>query len=617
MTQSLTFMPQPQVVNLHEGVNQLPQAGIILMQADPPQLLIPAAAALEKAIWTRLKEDWEINASDAIPEGKKTVILSISPLKNAHSQYYTIEILEKQIFIKGNTPQGVFYGVQTLIQLLDQCGRELPCLTIEDWPDFPNRGIMLDISRDKIVKLETLYELIERMAGLKMNQLQLYTEHTFAYHNHPIVWAEASPYTGEDILAIDRYCRERYIELVPNQNSFGHMERWLKHPQYEDMAEVIGEFEVPWGKAHGPFSVSPAVPRTIPFITGLFDELLPHFTSRQLNIGCDETFDLGVGKSKALCEEKGTGVVYVEFLLKLYEDLKRRGFTTQFWGDIILRHPELVPHLPKDMIALEWGYEADHPFAEHSRIFADSGIPFYVCPGTSSWNTLAGRTENTIGNLRSAAKHGKANGAVGYLITDWGDNGHWQTAPISWLGYGYGAAYGWSGELNTPESLRVGLSRFLFEDPTGVAGSLFHELGNVYLKTGVIFHNQTLMNALFNLSPQDITADQRITAEGIQSALNEVERIKTELLPQERIGRPDAETVRAEVALTIRMVEHGLQRGLAALGMPAPEHQVQLAEDLRGIMDEYKRIWLIRNRPGGLEDSMRRFRELLEMYQAA
>src|SRR5690606_11763612 len=116
----------------------------------------------------------------------------------------------------------VFYGAVTLIQLLEQAGASLPCLRISDRPDFVDRGVMLDVSRDKVPTMETLYRLVDRLASWKINQLQLYTEHTFAYRHHPEVWAKASPLTGEEILRLDAYCRERFIELVPNQNSFGH-----------------------------------------------------------------------------------------------------------------------------------------------------------------------------------------------------------------------------------------------------------------------------------------------------------------------------------------------------------------------------------------------------------
>ena len=73
---------------------------------------------------------------------------------------------------------------------------------------------------------------------MKFNQLQLYMDHSFAYPGHEVVWQDASPLPAEDIRALDRYCADRHMELVPNQNSFGHMERWLRHEKYAHQAEI-------------------------------------------------------------------------------------------------------------------------------------------------------------------------------------------------------------------------------------------------------------------------------------------------------------------------------------------------------------------------------------------
>ncbi len=197
----------------------------------------------------------------------------------------------------------------------------------------------------------------------------------------------------------------------------------------------------PWGEMTGPFSLCPIDPRSLELVCDLYDELLPHFSSRTVNVGCDEAVDLGQGRSKDICEKFGIGQVYLDYLLKIHREVNRRGFRMQYWGDIIIHYPDLIPLLPEDATALEWGYEADHPFGLHAQKFAQAGIPFYLCPGTSAWNSIAGRTTNALANLKSAAENGLAYGAVGYLNTDWGDNGHWQPLPVSYLGMAMGAAY--------------------------------------------------------------------------------------------------------------------------------------------------------------------------------
>ena len=218
----------------------------------------------------------------------------------SHSQGYRLSIAPTGITISASAPAGQFYAAATLRQLRRQFPKSLPCMEIEDHPDFPVRGVMLDISRDKVPTMQTLFALVDLLAGWKINQLQLYMEHTFAYSQHKTVWAAASPMTAEEISDLDAYCQERFIELVPNQNSFGHMERWLKHPQYQHLAEAIDGADTPWGfRWKGPFSLCPTDPASIELLAGLYAELLPNFSSRLFNVGCDETFDIGQGRSNS------------------------------------------------------------------------------------------------------------------------------------------------------------------------------------------------------------------------------------------------------------------------------------------------------------------------------
>jgi len=226
-----------------------------------------------------------------------------------HRQGYELVVGAESIRITGSDEPGIFYGVCTLIHLLTQSTLQpialLPCLVIQDYPDFPARGVMIDISRDKVPTLETVFELVDYLASWKINQVQLYTEHTFAYKNHPTPWAKASPFTGDDILLLDAYCQQRHIELVPNQNSFGHMQRWLMHPKYQPLAECPYGYDFPWGgHSNEPFTLCPADPGSIQLIREMYDELLPHFSGGLFNVGCDETWDLGQGRSKSDCETR-------------------------------------------------------------------------------------------------------------------------------------------------------------------------------------------------------------------------------------------------------------------------------------------------------------------------
>ena len=273
---------------------------------------------------------------------------------------------------------------------------------------------MLDVSRGGCRVWRRCWTWSEHLADFKVNEFQLYMEHTFAYRNYEPVWRGWGALTGEEILRLDARCRELGIDLVPNQNSFGHLRYWLEHPPLRKLAEVSEPYECAGGAyVRYPTTLAPNHPGTLPFLRELFDELLPHFTSRRFNVGCDETWDLGRGQSRRLCAAKGSGRVYLDFLKKIHREVAARGRQMMFWGDIILSYPELIKELPKDVIALNWGYEPKHPFEREAGLFAKSRLPFYVCPGTSTWMSLIGRHDNGFANLRLAAQAGRRNGARG------------------------------------------------------------------------------------------------------------------------------------------------------------------------------------------------------------
>jgi hypothetical protein len=391
------------------------------------------------------------------------------------------------------------------------------------------------------------------------------------------------------------------------------MERWLKLPRYTHLAETPDGFTFPWGLKHeGGFTLDPLNPGSLELMESLYDELLPHFTSRLFNVGCDETFDLGLGRSKGEVERCGKERVYLDFLLKIYRAVKERGHAMMFWGDIILHKPELIPELPKDLIALNWGYDIGHPFERETRAFHDAGVLFYVCPGTSSWLSISGRTDNCIANLKDAAEQGLKNGAIGYLNTDWGDVGHLQYLPVSYLGFAAGAAYSWCLESNRDASIADRLSLHVFRDSSRTMGQLMFDFGNVYQAVTSKQFNSTALFWSF-IGGQErkklyevITPDQ---ADESESRLAEIER----RLPSARMALPDANCIGDEVVNAIAMLRHGAKRARWRLdGSTAKTGD--LASELRQIIGRHGQLWLARNRPGGLRESIRRVETRLADY---
>lgn len=613
--QSPMLLPMPQEMNWNGGVFALPQQLCIVI---PGAGLLYEAQVAQDALVHDAGVHWPIVAARNYT-GAGLLLLVDDSLPRSQSYYLTIG--EGRIVVRGADRAGVFYGVCTLRQLLRQFNNALPAGVVYDWPDFPARGVMLDISRDRVPTLRTLYDLVDRLASWKINQVQLYMEHTFAYQDHSAVWAQASAYTGQEILELDAYCRQRHITLLPNQNSLGHMERWLKHPRYQHLAECPdGFYMAAWDRAMPPTSLNAADPASVAFMAALYDELLPHFTCGAFNVGCDEPWELGQCRSQPVAAEIGTGRLYLNYLLQLHQQVTAHGKHMMFWDDIIVNHPELVPELPRDITVMVWGYEADHPFAERCALFRGSGLRFYVCGGTSSWNSIAGRTTNALGNLRNAAENGLRHGASGYLITDWGDNGHWQQPPASYPGFAYGAALAWAQRPNTDLDLPAVLDWFAFEDAARIMGQVACDLGDVYTLPGLARHNGTRLFDTLQAGPDQLGRLKDDLAEAhragsLRAALARIDAIMRPL-DAARMARVDCDLVCDEYRLAADLLRHACRRALFLLD-DSGDTPAALLADLETLAERQRQMWLARSRPGGLGDSLARFEPAREAYRQA
>jgi hexosaminidase len=544
-----------------------------------------------------------------------------SRLAGARAPAYVLAIRESGISLRASDAAALHHGLCTLLQLCTGTGPlRLPALEIEDFPDFAERGVMLDVSRDKVPSMATLRLLIDRLASWKLNQLQLYMEHSFAYAGHERVWQHASPFTAAELQELDAYCAQRHVQLVPNQNSFGHMHRWLVHEPYRQLAECPDGFDHPWNWTREPYGLCATDPGSLALLEDLYDQLLPNFQSRLFNVGLDETIDLGAGRSRAACEARGTERVYLDFLRGVHARVQARGRRMQFWGDIIVKRPELIPELPRDAIALEWGYEADHPFAEHLEHFRRAGLEFYVCPGTSSWNSIAGRSENALLNIARAAQQGKAAGASGLLNTDWGDHGHLQPLSVSYLGLLLGAGFSWNTtSAEQPERLDVPalLDRHVFRDAAGALGRVAHDLGNSYREAGSLRGNASVLFWLL-IKPERVFSPPGVTRASLEHTLEYVERA-SEPLARARPACSDGALVVDELGWVRDVLRFACRLGIARAALLDPERvsavpaaeRAALAAQLRALIDRQRSLWLARNRPGGLADSASRLERLL------
>jgi hexosaminidase len=607
----LNLLPYPRWLEGRSGFYLLPENGVLHLDAALPRdtMLLPIAGRLQS---TAEGIGVGLEAVTGPPEHPRLAIRALrSNDAPAHPEGYTLTIGAQGVRLHYREAGGLRAGVATLRQLLREFGRRLPRLVIRDYPDFARRGVMLDVSRGRVPNLQTLLELVDHLADFKVNEFQLYIEHTFAYRNYEPVWRGWGPLTGEEMLRLDARCLELGIDLVPNQNSFGHLRYWLAYPPLKKLAEVTEPYECEGGAyVRHPTTLAPHHPGTRPFLRGLYDEFLPHFSSARFNVGCDETWDLGRGQSQRLCAAKGTGRVYLEFLKKIHREVSARGRQMMFWGDIVLSEPSLIGELPRDVIALNWGYEARHPFEQEAELFAESKLPFYVAPGTSAWMSLIGRHDNGFANLSEAAESGRKHGAIGYLNTDWGDGGHPQPLAVSYLPYLLGAALSWCGRTADQRLLVPVLSRDVFHDASKRMAQAALALGLAHRRLGYSAFNVTPLGAVIaapiprtrELACRDgLKYYARISEKNIRAAEDEVEAQRAVLgrsQPSTRVGKMLA----SELDLAARMAVQSCrimvwQQALAAgrAGLAKRLARAGIA-DLGDLDHNFRAAWPLRNK---------------------
>jgi len=373
---------------------------------------------------------------------------------NNHIQGYRLEIRPAGIDIFARTSVGCWYAVQTLKRLVFNQGgavASIPCCVIEDWPDFDTRGVLLDITRGRVPTLARLKELVDRLALLKFNQLQVYIEHSFVFSFDQDICDEQSGLTPDEVRALDAYCRDRFIDLVPAVATLGHMGRVLSMPRYRHLAEVAPDRsweELDWPARARGFTLDCANPESHGLVERIWSEILDAFSCSAVNICGDEPWDLGKGRNAGRWNDRERGEVYLGHIRRTHDVCASRGRRTMFWSDVVTKHPELFDEVQRDSTVLHWGYNDKADYLETAR-FIEAGLDTFVCPGTSGWKRIINSMDLAERNIKTFAREGGRCGARGLIVTDWGDHGHFNMPACSWHGLALGAALGWSADHAT------------------------------------------------------------------------------------------------------------------------------------------------------------------------
>lgn len=303
-------------------------------------------------------------------------------------------------------------------------------MAIRDWPAMKWRGVSIDISRGPIPTEKFMEEQIRTLASYKINMYALYMEDVFTVKGNQI-FAPPDALTPEEITRLVAYAQKYYVTIVPELETFGHLHNILRYDLYSDLAEI----------PHGSV-LTPTQPGSYDLLGKLIGEMEPLFPGPFFHIGADETFELGQGKTKDLIAQQGLGPVYLAHIAKLDAMLKPYGKQTMFWADIAEKFPQLLPTLPKDLIAVIWTYDNAASYDNRLKPFQDAGLQMFVSPGITSWRRIYPDFNYAFTNIRNLIRDGQKYGAMGVLNTDWKDMGE-ELGGMDWPGLVFGAACSW------------------------------------------------------------------------------------------------------------------------------------------------------------------------------
>lgn len=500
----LRLVPFPKQVNLRQGVFPLEgksalegpgrmvrlfgeMIGAELQRAGLPEPVLHDAG--EDAHWVRLS---------ASPGGKQP---EYHFRDQPTPEDYTLEIQPEAIVCGAPGDAGLFYGVQTLCQLIRANRRDqgLPCAVIRDWPSLRWRCYQDDLTRGPSSTLDTLKLEVALGAYLKMNLFTYYMEYQYAFKKHPIIGPKDGSLTPEDLSALVGYAKRLQVDILGNQQSFGHFTRILQHPEYAHLRET-------------PDVLCPVKEETYQLLDDLYSEVCPILPFEMFNACCDETYGLGKGPAKDLVEKLGSGNVYVGHIRRVYDLLKGKyKKRMMMWGDIILEHPLNLPQVPKDIVMLTFGYTPRGNFEDQIIPFARSGYGFFVCPGISNWSRILPDFGTASINIRHFVRDGAKHGALGMLNTAWEDDGE-SLQGYKWHGYAWGAECAWNASTTAPEDFNRRIGAVLF----GEEGDHFGRAIELLAQTHRLPDMDGMYNKRFWLNdfkPRESAAATRASAE--------------------------------------------------------------------------------------------------------
>ena len=546
---------------------------------------------------------------------------------NLNEEGYVLAATPREIVVAGKSAAGTFYGLQTLKQLVRGEGdsAHVPGVRIVDWPAMRWRGMFDDINRGPVPTLDYIKRQLRTEASFKLNMHSFNMENIVEWRSHPLLGPEGGALTREEIRELVAYARRYHIELVPQQQTFGHLRKVLTLEKYAPLAESQPTADV----------LTPQKPETYALIADWYKELAELFPGKFFHIGADEVFELAQGQSAAQVKEKGVGFVYFEHLRRVRELLAPHGRRLMFWGDIALRHPELITSVPREMIVMNWTYGPRDDYAARIKPFKDAGLEQFVCPGVRSWNQIFPAHDLTVKNVVNFIRDGQRAGVLGAMNTQWDDDGE-SLFEMAWYGVVLGAAASWQeGELEV-EQFEQNFDWAFFRAEGDQFVRTIRTLGSVNTMLGVPATNPVFWQEPFTPAFQERARSLREKTSQMRLAVEKVEETVRREAPRARRNR----TMIPVMIFAARRFDHlgrrmqvveqfsqeywraylnlsdqrNVTSRLRRYHGPVYNYLREMAEELSLLRAAYRERWLAENRPYWLDSITARYDRAIQQW---
>jgi hypothetical protein len=589
------LVPAPRFCSPRDGVALLSPRWTLVVEDTAADLHAAEILAAELAA----RFGWRPRLATKVVAGP-AIILSTRPVRAGAfpRQAYGLSIQPQRILVSASTPQGRFYGVQTLRQLVrSSAGPSLPCVEIVDWPAMAWRGVSDDVSRGQMSTLRDFRELMGTLAYYKINLYAIYLEDVLT--DRP---DSSRGLTLRDLAELAAEARRSHITLLPIYQTMGSNARIMRELKQQGPT---------WLWSHLPRSTppSPFSPWATRAIVRDVDAIATAVPTPWFHLGGDEVGNFGLDQPRTygVAADGATHGAYVRFLSEhLRRVYGRRAFV---YSDYLLKFPNLLAELDRSTAIVDWNYHPGQTYAT-TRRFIDAGFRnVYVSPGLWSWNAFYPNYERGLANTRAFIDTGKAVGAVGAITSAWGDNGSVCLRENNRLGYAYGAAVAWQKDSPEIESFFGDFARVEYgTQGSGLARA--SRLVGLRSLTGIDYVGRVVhrIPRVRRLGPA--WRDQMVA---LRSDMEEALRLIEAEAPQARHGRDHLRALNHAAKWFLYLADRELAMDLNAtrLEMADPHAQEQAASDLeslehrvRGLAVEYAALWLARNKRDALDGNL-------------